>query len=70
MGVALCGKLVVFDVSESGKEIGKTICSFKFRNNSQELKQFIMDVDCGKNKNCRYSIHCLVPNIWFLLMLR
>ena len=66
------GKLVVFDVSESGKEIGEKLFVLLNLEQQQELKQFIMDVDCGKIKitdilSCPFGSHvvcCLDKNVF------
>lgn len=70
-GGGLCGKLVVFDVSESGKEIGEKLFVLLNLEQQQELKQFIMDVDCGKIRiadilSCPFGSHivcCLDKNV-------
>ena len=70
-GGGLYGKLVVFDISESGKEIGEKLFVLLNLEQQQELKQFIMDVDCGKIKisdilSCPLGSHvvcCLDKNV-------
>ena len=61
-GGGLYGKLVVFDISESGKEIGEKLFVLLSSRQQQELKQFIIDVDCGKIKlaevlSCPFDSH-------------
>ena len=38
----------MFDISESGKEIGEKLFILLSTKQQQELKQFIMDIECGK----------------------
>lgn len=70
-GGGLYGKLVVFDISESGKEIGEKLFVLLSPKQQQELKQFIMDIECGKIKiaeilPCPFGSHvicCLDKNV-------
>ena len=70
-GGGLYGKLVVFDISESGKEIGEKLFVLLSPKQQQELKQFIMDIECGKIKiaeilSCPFGSHvicCLDKNV-------
>lgn len=70
-GGGLYGKLIVFDISESGKEIGEKLFVLLSPKQQQELKQFILDVDCGKIRiteilSCPFGSHvvcCLDKNV-------
>ena len=70
-GGGLYGKLVVFDISESGKEIGEKLFVLLSPKQQQELKQLIMDIECGKIKiaeilSCPFGSHvicCLDKNV-------
>lgn len=61
----------MFDISESGKEIGEKLFVLLSPKQQQELKQFIMDVECGKINlaeilSCPFGSHvvcCLDKNI-------
>lgn len=54
----------MFDISESGKEIGEKLFILLSTKQQQELKQFIMDIECGKIRladilSCPFGSHVI-----------
>ena len=54
----------MFDISESGKEIGEKLFILLSTKQQQELKQFIMDIECGKIRladilSCSFGSHVI-----------
>ena len=58
----------MFDISESGKEIGEKLFILLSTKQQQELKQFIMDIECGKIRladilSCPFGSHVMCLSI-------